>query len=371
MTRTTVRVVLAVCMALTSVGAQETLTMVVQDSVRTCLVDLPPSYTSAGEYGLVLCFHGLGGDAAGTRGYTRFHTHGDSLQFISVYPQGLLIDNPLAPGSMSTGWVFGLQDNRDVAFVDALLDTLFARYAIDETLVFVTGISNGGFFSDILGCMLGDRLTAIAPEIGGYQYLFNCTVSKPLPMYRLGTVDDEIVGIDMLRGATAAWVSHNNCDATPVRNGMCQTYGGCDGGVEVAHCEFDCILGGFYTACHTWPGPPTYDFSATEEILSFFVRNGLGGGATAGPSRQILRRHADISVHMPDGGCAVRVQGVGPGSICLQVFALDGNRTARKIETSTVSNESAELSVGPLSAGTYVLHVAGPGFSTARTLVME
>jgi polyhydroxybutyrate depolymerase len=264
------------------VSAQENRTVQVNGTTREYIIDIPSNYDGTSPFGLILCFHGLGGTASGTRPFVRFHTFGSQDSFITVYPQGLDdIASPLAPGDTTTGWKFDLLNNRDVGFVDVLLDSLENEFNIHPDKIFATGISNGGYFSDLLGCFIGDRLAAIAPVIGGYAWLNFCTLSNPLPVFRLGTTEDEIVSIDHLRGATQYWVNHNGCNATPVQEGMCQNYSGCEGGAEVVHCEFECKKSGFQQTCHTWPMAPAYNFETTELILDFFRKHGLSGSTSS------------------------------------------------------------------------------------------
>lgn len=319
----------AACLALT-----ETRTIVVGGAEREYVIDIPAACESS--CGLLLCFHGMGGTASGTRQYARFFEWGADDGFITVYPQGINILSPLT-GDSTTGWVFAVADNRDVEFVSALLDSLESGLTIDPARIFVTGVSNGGFFSDILGCTIGDRLAAIAPVIGGYQWLVSCSITKPLPVFRLGTAEDEIVDIAMLRASTEFWVGHNGCGPTPAVEGMCQTYGGCDGGAEVVHCEYGCSKTRMQPACHTWPLPPSYEFSTTELVLDFFRAHGLAAPSARARPRwrqagRIGRSRADAPIQVFDirgralgdrngrrgvavvrsgPGCAVRLEGIG------------------------------------------------------------
>lgn len=352
-----------------TVQAQVTDTIVVHGTHREYVIDLPQSYEPGQSYGLVLCFHGLGGTALSTRAFTMFHHFGDSLRFITVYPQGLLIDSPLAPGTQELGWEFSLTDNRDVAFVDALLDSLIDEYSVDESKVFVTGVSNGGFFSDILGCRLGDRLSAIAPEIGGYPLLTGCSLSKPLPMLRLGTPDDEIVGIENLRAATAFWVEHNGCDAVPLGDGMCESYGRCNSGVEVMHCEFACIKGGLYTMCHTWPGPPNYDFWTTELIVSFFTRQGLGDSAPVRAGGAHGRTPGEIGVRVVGRELVVSTTGASMSPVLVHLHALDGR--SRLAVAGRRGEGVARIPLSGVPSGAYACRVVDGGTVYAQPLIVQ
>jgi polyhydroxybutyrate depolymerase len=281
---------LTVVLALFLPASGENRTIQVGDTTRQYIIEVPSNYDGSTAYGIIMVFHGLTGTAEGTASYTGFHDYGDQDGFITIYPQGLLIDSPLNPGTQEFGWVFDITDNRDVTFVTVLLDSLIAEFNIDENKIYSTGISNGGFFSDLLGCQIGDRLTAIAPVIGGTPlsaYGAMCPVTKALPALHLGTEHDGIVDISSLRDATSFWVSHNGCNPTPTQEGMCQNYTGCTDGAEVVHCEFTCLIDGQPAtapdlACHTWPMSYTgYDFETTDLILEFFRRHGLSGQPVA------------------------------------------------------------------------------------------
>ncbi|NLG17905.1 MAG: hypothetical protein GX556_11295 [Fibrobacter sp.] len=250
-------------------------TIEVNGITREYIIDIPANYNGSGQFGLIICFHGLTGTAGNVRTYASFYQFGAQDNFITVYPQGLQIDNPLSPGTTATGWLFELTNSRDIEFADMLIDTLLENYQIDPSKVFVTGISNGGFFSDILGCKLGDRLAAIAPVIGGYPILTGC-VSDILPVFRLVTMEDELVDTNFVIAANEFWVSHNDCDQSPAVDGICKRYSGNSANSEVIYCVYECKKSTYQPSCHTWPLPPSYNFSTTEMVLDFFRIHGLG-----------------------------------------------------------------------------------------------
>ncbi len=338
-------------------GAAEDRTLRVDSDTREYVIDVPSSYDSSSPYSLLLCFHGLGGTAANTRAYARFFEQGDLDKFITAYPQGMDIPNPLVPGTNAAGWVFAVSGNRDVTFVAALLDSLENEFNITPGAVFVSGVSNGGFFCDILGCTLGDRLSAIGPIVGGYPLLTGCSVTQPLPVFRLGTVEDELVQISYLRDATAFWVAHNGCDAAAVQDGMCAKYGGCDNGAEVIHCEYACRKSALQPGCHTWPMPPTYDFSTTEMVLEFFRDHGLGGASASAAPRDISRAPESHWFTVTSAaGATVRVD-LLPASVSADIFSLDGKR----VESVTVGAEQTGCEIHTPTSGAYVCRLLTPG----------
>ncbi len=64
--------------------------------------------------------------------------------------------------------------NRDIAFVDALIDRLVAEGIVDKKRIYLSGISSGGFFSQLYGLARhktptagGNRVAAVAPYSSG------------------------------------------------------------------------------------------------------------------------------------------------------------------------------------------------------------
>lgn len=78
----------------------------------------------------------------------------------------------------------------DVAFVRAILDDLPRFVAVDEQRVYATGFSNGGMLTHRLGCVLSDRLAAIAP-VSGPVCVAMCRPARPVPVMHIhGTADE-------------------------------------------------------------------------------------------------------------------------------------------------------------------------------------
>jgi predicted esterase len=63
-----------------------------------------------------------------------------------------------------------LQCVDDVAFVDALLDTLSETYCLDLDRLYATGFSNGGMFAWQAATSLAHRFAAVAPG-GGQPFI--------------------------------------------------------------------------------------------------------------------------------------------------------------------------------------------------------
>jgi polyhydroxybutyrate depolymerase len=244
--------------------------IIVGGTARTYHVHLPPQQTGLAP--LLLVLHGSGGTGAGTVTLTHMNDLADQQGIIAVYPDGL-----------SKGWADGRvasdsdqQGVDDVAFLGQLITTLQAQYTIDSHRVYVTGISNGGFMTQRLGCELADKIAAIVPVVAtlSTNQATTCAPSRPLSIlyvlgendplvpYNGGTVRGDRGTILSATDSLAAWAKLDGCTGAPatrtlpdrVQDGthVSQTlYTTCQGGAQV----------GLYSVAgggHTWPSGEQY-----------------------------------------------------------------------------------------------------------------
>jgi endonuclease/exonuclease/phosphatase family metal-dependent hydrolase/predicted esterase len=144
------------------------------------LLFLPPGYDARQRWPLILFLHG-----AGERGadLDRVRIHGppklveqrpDEFPFIVVSPQ--------VPADRI--W--------SVAWLDALLEEVGARYAVDPDRIYVTGLSMGGYGTWHLAFEFPHRFAAIAPISGGGTITGACTL-RHLPVWVFHGALDEVV----------------------------------------------------------------------------------------------------------------------------------------------------------------------------------
>ena len=203
--------------------AQETLkeSIVHDDLVRDYIVHIPSSYDNKVPIPLVLCFHGYGGTASGIS-YTNFNDVSDTANFIVVYPQGTLLKRK-SHWNVG-GWTLDSKID-DVGFISSLLDSLSERYNINQSRIYSTGMSNGGYMSFLLACQLSDRIAAIASVTGSMtpQTYNLCNPQRPIPVLQIHGPNDQKVPYKGNRKWSLSinkvleyWINHNNCDITPV-----------------------------------------------------------------------------------------------------------------------------------------------------------
>jgi polyhydroxybutyrate depolymerase len=107
---------------------------------------------------LLFAFHGFLIDSKDLMPmYTRLDKLAAEKGFVLVYPNALNRGWPLVP----------LLAKRDVAFFDALLQQLGAKYNIDLNRVYLAGMSNGGYFTHVVASQRSDQVAAIACHSGG------------------------------------------------------------------------------------------------------------------------------------------------------------------------------------------------------------
>ncbi len=268
---------------------------------RTYIVHLPPKLTPDHPVPLLIALHGAGGQGRSMAGLTGFNAIADREGFIVAYPDGL-----------NRGWNDGrparLMDKNpenidDVGFISALIDKLSGSLPVDTRRVYVTGMSNGGFMSNRLGCELAGKITAIAPVASEYARTMasGCSPARPLPVLLINGDADPLVPY---QGGTFSgvvytpvselvkmWTNLDGCSLTPATTRLPDvnpndgtrvrqdTYGNCRNQVEVS---LYTVEGGG----HTWPGGIQYlpeatigktnrDINASEIIWTFFSRYSL------------------------------------------------------------------------------------------------
>ena len=233
-----------------SAARGERRTIVVGGETREYLLDAPAA--AAGEtLPVVLSFHGFRSTAWAHRWWTGLAGLARRERFILVTPEGH--EGVKLIGTTGRGWDIGWGETRDVDFVRALLDALAAERCIDPRRVYATGMSNGGFFASLLGCMLSDRVAAIAPVAGGMP-LRECEPERPPRVLMIYGSADRVVGADLVHAGRDWWARAQGCGA-PRPDGDCERYEGC--AAELVYCEG--------SHAHRWPR------GASKRIWRFFT----------------------------------------------------------------------------------------------------
>ena len=239
---------------------------------------------------LVFNFHGYGGTGQNQEELSGMRPVADRLGFAVVYPDGI-----------DKHWRYGLSEIDDVAFVDAIVDSLTALGQVDRSRVYATGLSDGGFFSVFLGCQAKTRMAAIAPvaaSMTGLQAI-GCGAAPRIPvMMTFGTADPIVpfggnpTGMGRLLSVPDTidfWTRHLGVSSAPTSDEWLPDTDAADKSRVHLLQYGDGVLqlyeidgGG-----HTWPGglqyapvwavgPTNRDYNASEAILNFFAASPNG-----------------------------------------------------------------------------------------------
>jgi len=262
---------------------------------RTFRVHVPPSYSAAQEWPLVVVMHGGGSRAVTIELSTGFSNLADEEGFIAVYPNGTGTLEPLYLG-FNAGHCCGITvDNEvdDVGFLREMINEIKSNLSIDSSRIYATGFSNGAMMSHHFAAECSDIVAAIAPvegTIGGRESINSDLVIPPQPSDPVsvliihGTADPAVpfegghdpntagTRIDLSVAESAAfWVEANGCDGDSPEitedDGVQHTI--YSGGREGSVVEIIAIEGGE----HHWPGKSADEIKkvdATQVIWEFF-----------------------------------------------------------------------------------------------------
>jgi poly(3-hydroxybutyrate) depolymerase len=166
-------------------------------------------------------------------------------------------------------------DGTDVPFIFKVEEMASAIMNVDPAKVFMTGVSNGGFFSYTAACdAKGSVFSGVSPVSGGNRSA-KCPLSKPAPYIGFNAKTDEVIPYDNGVAGATLWEKTNHCKSGPTQTltfggpntdtrelclssgpglappfklaackasssvSTCETWDGCDGDVKVTFCTVE------------------------------------------------------------------------------------------------------------------------------------
>jgi len=168
-------------------GASVAVSWSVDGSPRSALVHRPADAASAGSPPpVVIALHGYGSFGLDLETTSDLSTAADEHGWLVVYPEGTgtpeaWVDRPKDPGHTA-----------DVAFLRQVIQDVVAGGCGDAKRVIVTGISQGGWLSDMVGCEMTDVVSAVVP-VAGRDMGWTCTPAKPIPFVAVNGVLDDVL----------------------------------------------------------------------------------------------------------------------------------------------------------------------------------
>lgn len=255
-------------------GVHAGITIDVDGVSRSYDLFVPTTYDPTALAPLVLNFHGLLGWPSQQADFSQFNLTAEGHGMLVAYPEGI-------GQSFNAGVCCGEASSSnvdDVGFARALVADVALKMCVDPKRVYATGMSNGGHMAHRLACEAADVFAATSSVAGVLSLAGPCTPSRPISITQYHGTADTIVqydGFPNVPDMMAAWAARNGCSAvaeTTFDQGdtLCQTWPGCNAGVEVSLCT---IEGGG----HCWPGNAaclfgnsTTELHASEEIAAMF-----------------------------------------------------------------------------------------------------
>lgn len=164
---------------------------------RTYRLYIPASLPRHTASPLLIALHGGLGSGQQFEQQTGFDGLAEANRFVVAYPDG----TPYRPGSKGLVWnagsccsvaAQGRQNVNDVGFISALITQLEQRHAINKSMVFVTGHSNGAMLGERLACQLAGQIAAIAVQSGTLT-VDRCEPAQPIAVLEIhGTADQNV-----------------------------------------------------------------------------------------------------------------------------------------------------------------------------------
>ena len=279
-------------------GSHE-ITLTTSDGLsRKYLIYIPSGVAQTTAAPVLLNLHGGGGSAAGAVFSTRLNETADSEGFIAVYPEGI----PAPAGTPATPyatWNAGICCGEaaavnvdDVGFIDAVLDDLELRTLVDQSRIYISGLSNGAIMAHRIACETPERFAAMV-SVAAPSTLIpgSCIPQRRIPTLMVHGVADPCVscegGSDACGGCFQEYFntlfgtnippitldcesvndfamdlsSSSNCNSTfmdtqPFETVSCRQWNECDGDGVVKLCNAE-LLG------HYWPSGNTIEICET------------------------------------------------------------------------------------------------------------
>jgi len=233
---------------------------------------------------VLFALHGYGSSALSHLTYTNYFPLANRDNFIVLFPQGTT--TPTLSSHWNVGGWTSKSTVKDIEFIETIIDLVKDKIQIDETRIYSSGMSNGGYMSYSLACNLSGKIAAIASVTGSMtpDNFDDCTPSAPRSILQIHGLQDFVVpyvgssGSKSIQDVIDFWVNHNSCSLQPNRlikySDLAlvnfDTYENCLNNTNVKlilHPEMG----------HSWPFMNTYNISASDEVWNFVSKYDLSG----------------------------------------------------------------------------------------------
>ena len=251
---------------------------------RFYYVYTPSNLDSNESIPVLFAFHGYGSSAIRHLNYTNYFPIADSENFIVIYPQGA------TTATLSTHWNVGGWTSKstidDLDFVETIIGLIKDKIQIDETRIYSSGMSNGGYMGYHLACNLSNKFAAIASVTGSMtnDTYNDCNPTHPTPILQIHGLLDFVVPYDGNSGSKSIpdvidyWVNYNSCSSDPE--------------TVIKYDDYSLVVYDTYKSClndvnvklilhpemgHDWPSLQSYNINASAEIWNFVSKFDMYG----------------------------------------------------------------------------------------------
>ena len=150
---------------------------------------IPENYSPEKNWPLIICLHGAYG-------------RGDHYVWSWLRPaksKGYIL---LAPKSLDVTWSV-MRPPVDVRSITAMFEEVCQIYAVDRSRVYLSGLSDGGTYTYLMGLYRSEMFTGIAPIAGDFHYMIDDLLHQKqgieLPIYIVHGVHDNIFPVQSIR----------------------------------------------------------------------------------------------------------------------------------------------------------------------------
>jgi polyhydroxybutyrate depolymerase len=183
---------------------------------------VPATRDPAHPLPLVILLHGYGANGQGQDLYFGLSRQVDARNFLYAYPDGT-IDSTDHRFWNATDACCNVDHANvdDVAYINAIIDDMSARYAVDPRQIYLVGHSNGAFMSHRMACDAAGRIAAIVGLAGmNWLDMTRCAAANPVSVLQVHGDADTVIayngGIAYARypsalDTIAGWATRNHC----------------------------------------------------------------------------------------------------------------------------------------------------------------
>jgi polyhydroxybutyrate depolymerase len=187
---------------------------------------VPSSYDGSKPYPLVILLHGFGATGALQNAYFGLDLAAEEKGFLLAYPDGTVNDGGQRFWDAAEACCrFASPAVDDVAYLNAVIDDMSARYRVDMTRIYFVGHSNGGFMSHRMACDAARRVAGIVSLAGTLDADDSrCMPADGVAILQVHGDADAVIqyaGASNIgraykgaRDTVAAWATRNGCTGT-------------------------------------------------------------------------------------------------------------------------------------------------------------